>query len=418
MQLLHENIGTAKDNLKSPVHSWYKFTAGFSYKLIDTLVESNELNTESVIFEPFAGCGTTLVQAQKKQIRAIGNEGQTFMYEIIKAKLNWNFDDGIIHKKIISIVKFVKENKLKVDSQSVNPLLITLYTPKNLEQLLSIKSYIEGLEDEEIYLFFKLALSQTLHKCSIHPISAPYISRSKILQDIECVEAFYKIACGMLSDLSTLKNLSKTSNIYLQDSRILNPQIKDESCDVCITSPPYLNNLDYGEVSKVQSHFFGITSNWNDITQNVRKNLVTASTTHYSENKFSLDDWKKSEFYQNNVEVAEQLIQYSKEIISNRKDRKGNKSFDIMMFLYFQDMYYVIKEIKRVLKNGGKTFMVLGDSAPYGVFIPTTDLLGEISKSVGFESYEKIKIRTRGTKWKTLRHRHSIELDENILILN
>lgn len=418
MQLLHENIGTAKDNLKSPVHSWYKFTAGFSYKLIDTLVESNELNTESVIFEPFAGCGTTLVQAQKKQIRAIGNEGQTFMYDIIKAKLNWNFNDEIIHKKIISIVKSVKENKLKVDFQSVNPLLITLYTPKNLEQLLSIKCYIEGLEDEETYLFFKLALSQTLHKCSIHPISSPYISRSKILQDTECVEAFYKIACGMLTDLNTLKNLEKTSNIYLQDSRISNPQIKGESCDVCITSPPYLNNLDYGEVSKVQSHFFGITSNWNDITQNVRKNLVTASTTHYSENKFSLDDWKKSEFYQNNVEVAEQLINYSKEIISNRKDRKGNKSFDIMMFLYFQDMYYVIKEIKRVLKKGGKTFMVLGDSAPYGVFVPTTDLLGEISKSVGFESYEKIKIRTRGTKWKTLKHRHSMELDENILILN
>jgi DNA modification methylase len=418
MQFLHENIGTAKDNLKSPVHSWYKFTAGFSYKLIDTLIESKELDSQSVIFEPFAGCGTTLVQAQKKQIKAVGNEGQTFMYDIIKAKLNWNFNSEKIHKKIITIVKFVRENKLEIDFQSANPLLQTLYTPKNLEQLLAIKRYIEGLEDEETYLFFKLALSQTLHKCSIHPISAPYISRSKILQDTECVEAFYKIACGMLTDLTVLKELDKTSAIYLQDSRISNSQIKDESCTICITSPPYLNNLDYGEVSKVQSHFFGITSNWNDITQKVRKNLVTASTTHYSENKFSLDDWKKSEFYQNNVEVAEQLIEYSKEIITNRKNRSGNKSFEIMMFLYFQDMYYVIKEIKRVLKKGGKTFMVLGDSAPYGVFIPTTDLLGEIAKNVGFDSYEKINIRMRGTKWKTLKHRHSMELAENILILN
>lgn len=39
MNLLDANIGSAKDNMSSPVHNWYKYTAGFSYK-----------------FEPFAGC--------------------------------------------------------------------------------------------------------------------------------------------------------------------------------------------------------------------------------------------------------------------------------------------------------------------------------------------------------------------------
>ncbi|WP_435356601.1 hypothetical protein [Emticicia sp. SJ17W-69] len=417
MQFVHENIGTAKDNLKSPIHSWYKFTAGFSYKLIDTLIDSNLLKQDDMIFEPFAGCGTTLVQAQKRQIRAIGNEGQSFMYDVIKAKLNWNFDDSIMQKRLVNIIDFVQKNESTLTTQFINPLLYTLYTSENLAQLYSIKSYIEGIEDEEIYLFFKLALSQTLHKCSINPISTPYISRSKVLQDVKCLDAFYKIATTMLSDLKTYSSLERTSKIYLQDSRNINSEIPSNSCDTCITSPPYLNNLDYGEVSKVQSHFFGITSNWNDITQKVRKNLVTASTTHYAENKFSLEEWKSSEFYQKNNKVAEQLIEYYHQIIDNRNERKGNKSFDIMMLLYFQDMYNVIKEIRRVLKTGGKTFMVLGDSAPYGIFIPTTDILGDIAKNAGFNSYEKIKIRTRGTKWKTLKHRHSLELSENILIL-
>lgn len=417
MELIHENIGTASDNLKSPIHNWYKFTAGFSYKLIDTLIESNELKSDSVIYEPFAGCGTTLVQAQKKQIRAIGNEGQTFMYDVIRAKLNWNFDKDEVKKKMVNILDFIQKNKDLEVTQFINPLLLTLYTTENLRQLFSIKSYLEEIEDEELYLFFKLALSQTLHKCSIHPIATPYISRSKTLQDVKCLDAFYKIVHSMLSDIVESDTLCKTSEIYLQDSRYTNSAIETNSCDVCITSPPYLNNLDYGEVSKVQSHFFDITSNWNDITEKVRKNLVTASTTHYSENKFSIEKWKASEFYLKNTVVAERLIQYAQEIISNRVDRKGNKSFDIMLLLYFQDMYYVIKEIKRVLKENGKVFMVLGDSAPYGVFVPTTDILGEISKSVGFTSYEKVKIRTRGTKWQSLTHRHKLLLDENILFL-
>ncbi len=93
------------------------------------------------------------------------------------------------------------------------------------------------------------------------------------------------------------------------------------------------------------------------------------------------------------------------------------KSFDILTLLYFQDMFLVLKEIKRVLKENGKAYLILGDSAPYGVYIPTTDLLGKIGLNVGFKDYEIHKIRSRGTKWKTLKNRHSIELSENVLVL-
>ena len=33
------DLGTAKDNMNSPVHNWYRFTAGFSYKFIDYIIE-------------------------------------------------------------------------------------------------------------------------------------------------------------------------------------------------------------------------------------------------------------------------------------------------------------------------------------------------------------------------------------------
>lgn len=419
MDFLHSEIGSAKDNFYSPVHNWYKFTAGFSYKFVDSILEEEAKIKNPVVFEPFAGCGTTLVSSQKKQIKAIGNEGQEFMLDVIKAKLNWDIDEFQCMKSLKQIDKYVKGHSKSFNIEKhTHPLLQSLYTPETLTVLYLIRNGLKEIESEKIRLFFKLALSQTMHKSAIHPIAVPYISRTKKLaNEGQPWEKFQATISQMLLDVTPLKDISCSSDIYLQDSRQANEQIGESSCNVCITSPPYLNNLDYGEVSKVHTHFFDITNNWNDITTKVRQKLVTGATTHYKEAEFNLDTFKNSEFAQNNKSVFIDLSEKFFQIKNIAKDRKGKKSFDILMMHYFEDMYNVLKEIKRVLEQNSKAYLILGDSAPYGVYVPTTEILGEISKSVGFNDYEIYKIRSRGTKWKSLKNRHSIELSENVLVL-
>jgi DNA modification methylase len=419
MNFLHSEIGSAKDNFYSPVHNWYKFTAGFSYKFVESILDEEKKRKKPVVFEPFAGCGTTLVSSQKKEIKAIGNEGQEFMLDIIKAKLNWNIDECQCVKDFKRLDEYVKDNSIHFDvEKNAHPLLLSLYTPESLKVLYLIRDGLENIESEKIRLFFKLALSQTMHKSAIHPIAVPYISRTKKLANGgQSWEKFQAIVFQMLEDIQPLKNITCSADIYLQDSRQTNKQVKASSCNVCITSPPYLNNLDYGEVSKVHTHFFDITNNWNDITNKVRKNLVTGATTHYKETDFYIDDFKQSEFAQANEEVVADLSNKFFQIKEIAKVRKGKKSFDILMMHYFEDMYNVLKEIKRVLKSDSKAYLILGDSAPYGVYVPTTEVLGKISRSVGFNNYEIHKIRSRGTKWKSLKNRHSIELSENVLVL-
>ncbi|MFP3591333.1 methyltransferase [Chryseobacterium sp. SIMBA_038] len=411
---LHKEIGTAKDNRSSPIHDWYRFTAGFSYKLVDKIIAEEKLTANDTIYESFAGCGTTLVSAQKNGIQAVGNEGQELMYDIIRAKLNWEINSEEILSILKDIEKVVNHSKNKFE---YHVLLQTLYSEKNLFDLYQIRDYIQDL-DIEVKLFLKLALTQTLHKVSIHPIAIPYISRSKFLKnDLTGFEMFSKTVKKMLEDLDNYKNKDETSKIFLHDSRKLNLDIQDNSCSVCITSPPYLNNLDYGEVSKVCSHFYGITDNWNDITQKVRKNLVTGATTHYKEADFFLDEWKERQFYLDNKNVVNELLPDVLKIKEISKGRKGKKSFDILTLYYFEDMFKVLVEMRRVLKEGSKAYLVLGDSAPYGVYIDTTKILGEIALNVGFNNFKIIKIRERGTKWTTLKNRHSLKLSENILIL-
>ncbi len=419
INFLHTEIGSAKDNQKSPVHNWYKFTAGFSHKFVDEIISLEKLQSKksAQIFDPFAGCGTTLVSSQKLGVNAVGNEGQEFMYDVIKAKLNWNIDDKSFNKHLnfIKSSNGTKTGKIDFD---VHPLLVSLYDKNVLKSLYLIKNSIEEIPSEKFRLFFKLALSQTLHKVSIHPIAIPYIVRSKTLSNTKPVwTVFEDISNLMFSHAKDLRNRKITSKIYKHDSRKENAYIDDNQCNLCITSPPYLNNLDYGEISKVHTHFFEITKDWSDITKKVRKKLVTGATTHYAESDFDLDTFLEEDFANQNQNIIRSLKSKSKSIKEAALEKSGKKSFDILMLLYFQDMHLVLKEIRRILKPNSKAYIILGDSAPYGVHVPTTDLLGKIALNTGFRNYKIHKIRSRGNKWKTLKHRHSLELTENLLVL-
>lgn len=416
---INGNIGTAKDNQYSPLHDWYRFTAGFSYRLVDEIISSEKLTKKDSIFECFAGCGTTLVTAQKHGIRAFGNEGQELLFDVIRAKLNWNISDKAINNITEDLNSYIKRRGSKKHFD-VNKLLPTLYSESNLRELCLVRDFLNTAKiSESNYLFLKLALTQTLHKVSIHPISVPYIVRNKKLNnDKSALDVFLDLTKKMIVDLKDFRAYNKTSEIFLHDSRLKNEVIQDGGCTSCITSPPYLNNLDYGEVSKVCSHFFGLTDSWNDITEKVRKKLVTGSTTHYKDAEFDIESWKSKEFYLANTKLANELISKSDEILRISKGRGGKKSYNILTLFYFSDMYEVIKEIHRVLKKDKKAYLVLGDSAPYGIYINTTDILGQLARSAGFSSFKIQKIRERGTKWKSLTHRHSLSLPENILILS
>ena len=416
MELTLENIGCAKDNMKSPIHNWYKFTAGFSYKFVEFILK--EIPNNAIIYEPFAGCGTTLVSAQKCGYFAIGNEGQELMHDICQAKLNWDIDKSCIEEHLVRIERVVNEKNQTYDISKENTLLQELYDSHNLKILCIIRNYILQIEDNKIQLFFKLALSNVLHKTSIYPIAVPYISRNKrLMNNGQPYEKFRKIALDMIDDISIQPKSYNQAIVYLHDSRERNYQIETNSCSLCITSPPYLNNLDYGEVSKVHTHFWGITNSWNDITTKVRSQLVTGATTHYRDAEFIFEDFMQTDFAIHNPNIMPELVRMYSEIKMNAKNRAGKKSFHILMMHYFEDMYRVLLEMRRVLQPASKAYLILGDSAPYGVYVPTTQLLGEIAVSAGFNEYAIYKLRSRGTKWKSLSNRHNIELSENILVL-
>lgn len=67
--------------------------------------------------------------------------------------------------------------------------------------------------------------------------------------------------------------------------------ISNESVDHVFTSPPYLNNFDYSDRTRLELYFWGLAKNWKDITDRVRSKLMTSATTQIlrSDPKYVID---------------------------------------------------------------------------------------------------------------------------------
>lgn len=419
-----KSLATNADNVKVPIHRWFPFLAGFSHKFVEETLSFFSIDGDNcTIFDPFMGSGTTGVVARDFGVNVVGNESNFFLHNICNIKIKSN----IVPKKIVNysttVVENAKSTWLSTSVADENPTILKCYSETNLKKLVALRNSLSL--DSNIPTKYKdyifLAINMTLPKSSDFKINVPYVSWNSKQNANEVFSQFQDCIQIICSDLDKRKKRTKSNiNLHLHDSRKVNKKIGNNSIDMIFTSPPYLNNLDYGETLKIFLYFWKTTENWSQITDQIRKKAVVSSTTYYSGKGLSIDskeDFFGIDFINKMPTIADDIYIKMVNISEQKSKRSSKKSFDVMTGLYFKDMHLVIEEMYRVLKDGALAFIVVGDSAPYGIHVPTDTLLGEIALKTGFLSYTLKPLRARGTKWKSLQFRHSLELRESLLIL-
>jgi hypothetical protein len=83
----------------------------------------------------------------------------------------------------------------------------------------------------------------------------------------------------------------------------------------------------------------------------------------------------------------------------------GKKAYHTMSAAYFRDLGLVFKSLRNLCRSGSELCFVIGDSAPYGIYLNVEDWLGNLALAAGFKSYLFEKIRDRNIKWKNRKHR-------------
>jgi DNA modification methylase len=423
-------IGTFKDSLRAPVHRWFRYPAGYSYEFVNTSFDLFGVAPGDWVYDPFSGTGTTIICAKQRGINGYSVEAHSFVHWVADVKLYWEFDLGKLSKRCEELLKdsrtFVAKRLEDVDLDGVFPELVyKCYHTQDLKVLYLLREFIvKEVKEPEYTNLLKLALTETLRGAAAAGTGWPYISPRKNNGDKppkDALAVFENALREMYSDIRAVRSATQdapscTIRNVLGDSR--NKQdLKDGQVKLALTSPPYLNNYDYSDRTRLETYFWGITKSWRNITRDFRDKLLVAATTQVNRSEYNVKTALSTEIEQLSPNVYRTLQDAILRLADLRPQKGGKKDYDLMVALYFNGILKVVQETFRVLMQGGHFCLVLGDSAPYGVHIETENMIGELGLSLGFRQYDYHELRKRGDKWRNNPQRHNVKLREGIVIL-
>lgn len=404
--------GSFKDSRRSPVHRWFAYPAGYSHRLVEAKIQQYGLGSESVLVDPFLGSGTTTLAASCAGVNSVGVEAHPFVSWVAKTKCT-QWDAKKLAKEYDRLIKSIGTYAPNIDN--FPELIYKCFTDTTLRTLTQIHQAVDSVDVG--HDFFRLALTATLRHASTAGTGWPYIAPSKYAEKtpkMDALQSFVNQCDIMLEDVSDV-NVKIPAKIHTGDSRRLSKYVKTDA-DLIVTSPPYLNNYDYADRTRFETYFLRIYEDWADITKHVRDNLMTAATTQIRVSR----DSKKAEMSiirSLSGAIHGDIMRAIDRMSVMRTIKPGKKRYDLMTGGYFEDLTRILMQMYDIMGQNSHAVMVLGDSAPYGVHVPTDVLIGRIAVAIGFKKYDVEMLRERGDKWRSNPQRHHVPLRESITTL-
>jgi hypothetical protein len=408
--------GTFTDNMKLPVHRWFRYSAGFSAEWVEKVIDT--YNPTSIL-DPFVGSGTTVIASKGKGVTSYGYESHPFVARVARAKTFSQVDTNQLKVAEVEILAQASRSmdEALLDASNAPDLLTKCYSQEALLELNSLKhAYlsIHSRFDFEIAELVWLAITSILRKCS-HVGTAqwqyvlPNKSKSKVSSPLA---AFQDKISEICADLALLQanELEAEGVIFSHDCRLVCSDVPANSVDLVITSPPYPNNYDYADATRLEMTFWGEVTGWGGLQKAVRQYIIRSSSQHATAEKLILENL----LAQPEIEaIREELTTVCNELAEVRLTKGGKKAYHTMVAAYFVDLAKVFISLRASCRVGSTICFVIGDSAPYGVYVPVDQWLGRLAQAAGFGEYSFEKIRDRNTKWKN--RKHTVPLHEGRL---
>ncbi len=289
-QLKTARSGTFTDNMKLPVHRWFRYSAGFSADWVKQLIDKKSKTSHLNLLDPFAGCGTTLLAAQACKVSGTGFETHPFVYKIAHAKLHWHVDASALWQTSEKLIELAKK-QLKPTQRLDIPLLNKCYTPDNLAKLDALRNAYLELDQNDARILIWLAITTILRACSTAGTAQWQYVLPNQVKVLEPFIAFKEKIAQMVSDIVYVQQnqWGKNASILLTDAR--QPQFEPpELFDMVITSPPYPNNYDYADATRLEMTFWGEITGWKDLQTAVRQYLIHSCSQHSAAERLKLDN--------------------------------------------------------------------------------------------------------------------------------
>jgi hypothetical protein len=394
----------------SAFDAWFRYPAGFSAEALDTAFSKIRKSQPGPVLDPFAGVATVGTRARLLGRDFVGIEAHPLIARIARLKLNRPRHP----RSLLRAAERVAEAAIPEVSEGEAELVTRCFSPAILEELVGLRSAI--LEEQPPWdAYLELALLSLLRDHASVKVGWPYQLPGKSRQPrlANPTDRFLRLCERMADDLSAA-NPTKAW-VTCGDSRkaaAWQTAIRREPTAM-ISSPPYLNNFDYADATRLELYFSKRASSWAEMCETVRSGMVVASTQQSKrpDAESALADLEDGapHFHQRIYHLIEALS-------TERRKRLSGKHYDWMVSLYFRDLWQVLQNVKLCLPKGAPVVWVIGDSAPYGIYLDTPGLLSQLGEELGFKMRSQQILRSRGKRWRTNGSRHQVDLCEKQLV--
>lgn len=330
------------------------------------------------VLDPFMGSGTTAVETILSGNNALGLEMDPF------ARLISDVSSTVFNREQLEELNkyfnIVLSTWKSFEADSVPDLagIRRWFKTEDFNELLQLKACILSTVPVPYLNFFLVVYADCIKPVSKMERQSlkPYISSkyTKVTQPVQVsFEHSYSVHYNAASEMSLE---CPGENLGVDWVGFDATTFKAQGIDLAITSPPYINALDYTRCVKVEGAMVGY------ITDDIAKEMRGMQIGHENRKKDDATNAVMNEFGDIYARIAS-------------KDKNRAKT----CLSYFNDIYDNLQCVYNSLVIGGEYHIIIGDNTIKGIPVPTHAIIAELAKSIGFEwfGYYKYKIKDHRT---------------------
>lgn len=382
------NYLSASRNKDISINRWYPILEGYSSEFVKSIFRE-QTREKITCLDPFSGGGTTPLVSQELGVKCYSFEISPFMSQVCRAKLRNDYKLEEFFN-VINHIRSLLDNPNFIHNYSIGLKTISkrsnlrkwLFHKTALESLLNIRKAIEvaSIAYPNYFDILNVTLGSILLQFSNvyrdgkalkyrDNWSKKYYKRKQIY------EAFFeKCFQSVVPDIDRIERNNQANSdgnlnyFYNGDCRQLVNSIEDNTVDLVITSPPYLNSRDYTDSHMIELWVLGHVLNYDDV-RSLRKKTMRSHVQV---------KWGDVELPASTI-LANRLTKVMK-----FEKKFWNKGIPDMITGYFSDIQELLSKLKPKLKNEGKLYINVANSSYFGVVIETDRIIEEIANNLGY----------------------------------